>query len=288
MRFSHSLAVVAAFTLAVPLALAASISPAHARVSAIGIIDYTKKNFSVGDWVRYRVDLSTTRGIEDVKQQEVRIVGEETYRGEKCFWVETWYGPDEETASFDLTLMSYEVFKDVAPDVHYRNYIRLVLLGMDNDGVPEMNDLQRSNPNAAPPDLRPYRGIVDTLGVETIETARGKIESRLVRLQRTLSKSRAIADSTVNRISDVTRKTWLSRSVPVTSLVREEETTNQLMQAYALGTTSTDAPRILLSGLDRTATVVDWGKGASSDLLVQWREGRGLLRVEPHETALEE
>ncbi len=263
-------------------------SPTWARVSAVGLIDYTKPNFKVGDWVRYRVDLSSSSGLEDVKQQEVRIVGEETYRGEKCFWVETWYGADEPSASYDLTLVSYEAFKDVAPDVHYRNYIRLVLLGMDNEGIPEMNDLQRSNPNSAPPDLRPYRGTIDTLGVESVETPRGTIEARLQRLQRRLSKTHPLADSTINRINEMTRKSWHSRTVPVTSLVKEEEVSQQFVQAYKLGTPSTDAPLAMVSGFERTATVIDWGTGAHSELLQQWRDNRGLLRVQTRGTGVEE
>jgi hypothetical protein len=233
----------------------------------------------MGDWVRYRVEAATSTGMEDVNQQEVRIVGEETYRGEKCFWVETWYGPEEKTASYDLALVSYDVFKDVAPDVHYRNYIRLVLLGLDNDGIPEMNDLQRSNPNAPMPDLRPYRGTVDTLGTEVVETPQGPIEGRLVRLQRHLARTHPDADSTINRVTDTTRKTWLSRRVPVTSVIKEEEVSDRKVQAYKLGTPSTSAPLQTTDSLTRTATAIAWGTGAKSELLQQWRDNRGLLRA---------
>ena len=265
--------------LVVLLLLAGSASTASAvRVSAIGLIDYSKKNFKVGDWVRYRVDVATSSGVEDVNQQEVRIVGEETYRGEKCFWVETWYGRDEPSANYDLTLMSYDVFKDVAPDVHYRNYMRLVLLGMNEQGVPEMNSLQRSNPNAPLPDLRPYRGTVDTLGIEKVDTEKGPIEARLVRLVRRLTRTHPDADSTINRINVTTRKTWFSRAVPVTGVVREDEVTEKRIQSYRLGTPSTDAPEQVAESLTRTAVAVAWGTGARSDILQQWRDNKGLLR----------
>lgn len=261
------------------LLLAGSASRASAvRVSAIGLIDYSKKNFKVGDWVRYRVDVANSKGLEDVKQQEVRIVGEETYRGEKCFWVETWYGHDEPSATYDLTLMSYDVFKDVAPDLHYRNYMRLVLLGLNDEGIPEMNNLQRSNPNAPLPDLRPYRGTVDTLGLETVATAKGPIEARLVRLVRRLSRTHPDPDSTINRINVTTRKTWFARAVPVTGVVREDEVMERRIQSYRLGTPSTDAPEQLEEALTRTAVAIDWGTGARSVILQQWRDNKGLLR----------
>ena len=262
-------------------ALVAAAGPprADARVSAVGLIDYTKRNFKIGDWVRYRVDLSHSSGMEDVKQQEVRIVGEETFRGERCFWVETWYGNDEPSASYDLALVSYDVFKDVAPDLHYRNYIRLILLGLDNEGLPEMNELQRSNPNAPLPDLRPYRGTVDTLGTEAIETPRGTLDTQLVRLTRRNAVTRPLADSTINRISVTLRKSWYSRKIPVTSLVREEESSETRVQSYALGTPSTSAPEMVQESLVRSAVVIDWGTGAKSDLLAPWRANKGLLRV---------
>jgi hypothetical protein len=253
--------------------------PAEARVSAVGLLDYTKQNFKVGDWVRYKVELSNSKGFEDVNLQEVRIVGEETYRGERCFWVETWYGPNEMSASFDLALVSYDVFEDVAPDVHYRNYLRLVLLGLDDEGVPEMNDLQRSNPNAPPPDLRPYRGQVDTLGIEAVETPKGKIEGRHLRITRRLSRTHPEADSTVNRITDTVRDNWINRKVPVTSLVREVEVSTRKIQSYKVGTPSTDAPETIDESLNRSAIAVEWGTGATSSLLEQWREKRGLLRA---------
>jgi hypothetical protein len=276
----RALTVVLGCLLVLPLLALCAVAPAHAaRVSGVGLIDYTKKNFKLGDWVRYRIDISNSQGIEDVQQQEVRIVGDETYRGEKCFWVETWFGREEKSANYDLTLVSYDVFKDVAPDLHYRHYIRLVLLGLDNDGIPEMNELQRTNAQTPLPDLRPFRGTLDTLGVETVKTPKGDLEATLVRLARRVSRTHPSPDSTINQITETTRRTWYSRRVPVTSVAREEELSERKIQAYRLGTPSTDAPEALTGTLTRTATAIEWGTGAVSELLQQWRDNRGLLRA---------
>jgi len=261
------------------IAFGPAAGPAWSRVSAVGLLDYTKKNFKMGDWVRYKIEISNSHGHEDVKMQEVRIVGEEVYRGEKCFWVETFYGSDLEKADVDLALVSYDVFKDVAPDVHYRNYMRLILIGLDDEGIPEMSDLQRSNPNSPPPDLRPYRGQVDSLGIQNVKTDKGAMDAALVRITRRLSRTHPDADSTINRITDTVRDTWYARKVPVTSVVREDETSTRKIQAYKLGTPSTDAPETIEESLTRTAVVVDWGTGATSDMLAQWRDKRGLLRA---------
>jgi len=273
-------------TVALPLAivvllasglLALAAPAAHARVSAVGLLDYTKKNFKVGDWVRYRVDVSNDLGNEDMNYQEVRIVGEDTFRGEKCFWVETWYGPDSLRASFDLALVSYDVFKDPDSDLRYQLYVRMVLYGVDEDGVPDLVELRPSTASKNP-DLRPLRGQIDTLGTEAVSTAKGAIDARLVQLQRKLRNPRQMADSTVNKITDMVRKTWVTRKVPVTSVVKEEEVNKRLVQSYAVGQPSTSAPENLVETLFRTATVVDWGTGAKSELLASWRKHRGFMK----------
>ena len=250
---------------------------AHARVSAVGLLDYSKKNFKVGDWVRYKVDVSNDLGNEDQNYQEVRIVGEDTFRGEKCFWVETWYGPDSTKASFDLALVSYDVFKDPDSDLRYTTYVRMVLYGVDDEGVPDLVELRPSSASKNP-DLRPLRGQLDTLGTEAVSTAKGSIDARLVQLQRKLRNPRQMADSTVNRITDMVRKTWVSRKIPVTSVAKEEEVNKRLVQSYAVGQPSTSAPENMIDTLYRTATVVDWGTGARSELLESWRKHRGFMK----------
>ena len=254
-----------------------AVPAAHAGVSAVGLVDYTKKNFKVGDWVRYRVDVSNDRGDEDLQYQEVRVVGEDTFRGERCFWVETWYGPDSLRASYDIALVSYDVFKDPDSDLRYQLYVRMVLAGMDEEGVPELIELRKSS-GSKDTDLRPLRGQRDTVGVEAVATARGSIEARLVRLTRKLQNPRQMADSTVNRITDMERKTWIARSVPITSVVKEEEVNARKIQSYAVGQPSTSAPESLLETIYRTATVVNWGTGAKSETLASWRKHRGFMR----------
>jgi hypothetical protein len=281
-------------TVAFPFSLAALIvatllvivAPAgHARVSAVGLVDYTKKNFKVGDWVRYRVDVSNDLGNEDMNFQEVRIVGEDAFRGEKCFWIETWYGPDSLKASYDLALVSYDVFKDPDSDLRYQLYVRMVLYGMDDEGIPELVELRPSTASKDP-DLRPLRGQIDTLGIEPVATAKGSLDGRLIQLQRKLSNPRQMADSTVNRITDMVRRTWVSRKIPVTSVVKEEEVNKRLVQSYAVGQPSTSAPENMIETLYRTATVVNWGTGARSEMLETWRKYRGFMRPNSQGTGL--
>lgn len=254
--------------------LAASIiTPAIAgRVSGIGLIDYRRKNFKVGDWVRYKIEVSNSNGNEAVNYQEVRIAGEEVFRGETCTWIETWFGPDSAKYASDLTLVSNDAFKDPQADVRFSVYARMMMMETDEAGDPEMIEIKRAGSNKELPDLSPLRGVVDTLGFETVKTPRGEFNCQIVTLHRKLQNPRQMADSTVNRITDVHRKQWFSRNVPITSLVKEVETEDWLRQAYAVGEVSTSAPEAPVSSETRTVTILNWGTGSKSELLAGWRK----------------
>src|SRR5439155_21552898 len=118
-----------AAVLLVPFLFAAR--PAAATpVNGAGLVDYRHKNFRVGDWVRYRIESSDTEGHERIDYQTIKIVGEETFRGEPCFWIETSYGPENQAASVDISMMSAEVFKDPDADVRFSLYLRMTLFGL--------------------------------------------------------------------------------------------------------------------------------------------------------------
>jgi len=257
--------------------LAASlVVPAFAaRISGIGLIDYRKKNYKLGDWVRYRIEVSNSNGNEAVSSQEVRIVGEETFRGEPCTWIETRFGPDTTNFASDLTLVSNEAFRDTQADVRFSVYARMMMMETDEQGNPVMTEIKRAGSGTSPlPDLSAMRGEVDTLGHETVETPRGSIDGQIVRLHRKIRNPRDTPDSTINRITDVKRTQWMSRKVPITSLIKEVETEDWLRQAYKICTVSTTVPETPFSSETRTVTVVAWGTGAKSDILEQWKRSR--------------
>ena len=211
----------------------------------------------------------------------MRIAGEETFRGEPCFWVETWFGPDSVRAAYDLTLLSYAAFKDPQADLRFSIYVRLMMLDQDESGRPEMTEVRRANDATDLPDLSAYKGKVDTLGIETIPTPKGNIDAQLIRLERKLKNPRDTPDSTVNKITHIVRKTWVSSKVPITSLVGEDETEDWSIQSYRLGEVSTNAPEVPISSENRKVTVVDWGTGAKSALLAGWRAKKAENAMPP-------
>ena len=131
--------------------------------------------------------------------------------------------------------------------------------------------MKRADKGAPAPDLTAYRGFTDTLGMERIDTPKGAIDARLLRLERKLRNPRDTGDSTINKITHVVRKTWMSRKVPITSLVAQDETEDWLVQSYRVGEVSTKAPEVPYSSENRKVTVVGWGTGAKSSLLAGWR-----------------
>src|SRR4029078_5747435 len=96
-------------------------------------------------------------------------------------------------------------------------------------------------------------------------------EGRLISMERKIRNPRDTPDSTVNKITHVIRKTWMSSKIPITSLIAQDETEDWMVQSYKLGEVSTNAPEVPFSSENRKATVVDWGTGARSTLLAGWR-----------------
>jgi len=251
------------------------VAPAFAAlVSGVGLIDYRKKNYKVGDWVRYRVETNNSNGREASNLQDIAIVGEETFRGEPCIWVETWFGADSSHAGYDLTLLSARAFKDPQADVRFSIYVRLMMTDTDDDGNPVMTEVRRPAGSPEMPDMAHLRGEVDTLGTESVKTALGPMDAQMVRLHRKLRNPRDMPDSTINRITDLNRTMWLTRRVPLTSLAKQEETENWYVQKYKVGEVSTSAPEVLVSSETRSAEVIAFGTGRKSLLLPLWMKKR--------------
>jgi hypothetical protein len=267
------------------LAIALSVclaAPAFAMlVNGVGLIDFRKKNFKVGDWVRYRVETNNSNGLSSSNLQDIAVVGEETFRGEPCFWVETWFGKDSSKAGYDLTLVSARAFGDAQADVRFSAYIRLMMSDTDDEGNPIMTEVRHPQGSPELPDLKSVRGQVDTVGTEAVTTTGGSFAAQLVKLHRKLLNPREMPDSTVNRITDLQRSSWMSRKIPVTSLAKTEETENWFMQKYKAGEVSTSAPEVMVSSETRTAELVAWGSGRKSMLLPLWLKKKVSPTAQP-------
>lgn len=268
--------------LAIGIAALLAAPTARAATSAIGLLDYSSRtpNFKNGDWVRYRFETATSNGRESVQYQVIRIVGEETFRGERCFWMETGVGRDTTSLLRTLMLVSYDAFKDPNADVRFKRYMRLMMLGgsVDNEG-PDVLEVDHPVEEAPPSaeEIAQLRGKLDSLGVAKFDTPQGTIQARVTSLHRKVGVTDARPDSSIQTITETIRKIALSRRVPITSQVDFDQRENILRKAYKLGTVSTDAPENLLSWSTIHSRVDAWGTGAHSDYLDAWKKRGGLL-----------
>jgi hypothetical protein len=263
------------------LALPASV--VRAATAADAMVDYLSgtPNYKNGDWVRYRIDAETSGGDETIQYKELRIDGEETYRGEKCFWLETGVGRDTTGMFRTLMLVSYNAFKDPYGDVRFKRYMRLFMMGPSlSGGEPEFMEVEAPKEDPpTPEELAQFRGKIDTLGTVSVETPRGKFSAREISIYRKLSTTEPRPDSTIQTITETQRKLSRTKRVPITSLARFEQTETTMRKAYAGGTVSTDAPELPIGWVKADARLVAWGTGATNAMLEAWRAQGGLIRA---------
>jgi hypothetical protein len=271
-----------AFAFAVVLFLSAA--PSGAATSAVGLVDFSgKPNFKNGDWVRYRFTAENAEGHESVAYQELRIVGEEEYRGEKCFWLETGSGRDTTALFRTLMLVSYDAFEDPNADVRYKRYMRMFMMGpaMAGEGGPEILEVEHPREDAPPTaaELAQLRGNVDSLGKVTVDTERGPILANAFYTYRKLGATDPKPDSTVQMITETKRTVSKSRKVPITSQARFEQMETIYRKAWATGTVSANAPENVHSWTKIDSKVVAWGTGARNMMLDAWRKQGSLLQA---------
>jgi hypothetical protein len=240
-------------------------------MNGIGLIDYRRKpDFKVGDWVRYRITGANSTGAKDDYKVTVLIAGEERFWGEDGFWVETWTQPKNGPPMGTVTLMSYAIFEDSLPIARMQLYQRKAINESDGNGVPIQVLLHRS-----PPSLRtrtPFDDKIavdfDTLGPDTVTIPRGSFKVTKVRVRQGKSQTRDMGDSTDYTEVWDTRIDYMSRRIPITSVVRESIQTDVKQRRWQIGH-SEDAPP--MHYLDRSlgqAVLEDYGSGMKSNILL--------------------
>jgi hypothetical protein len=285
-RLRAATRMMSASILAICLVLPGFVTQARAASISIGLLDFSSKtpNFKVGDWVRYRYVNENSNGREDAGFQEISIVGEEMYRGEKCFWLETRAGRDSMHLYPTLVLMSYEVFNDPYPDVRFKHYMRLMMMPPEPDEhgeiTPEFLEVgQRPEEPTTPEEIARLRGLRDTLGTVTIQTGKGAIPSRETSVYRKLGVTDVGRDSTIQTITETKRTVAHARKVPITGHTRFRQTETVYIKAYAVGQVSTTAPELEVGWSKLEATLMTWGTGAKNPFLDAWHKSGGFIEA---------
>lgn len=240
------------------------------QVNGIGLIDYRRRpDFKVGDWVKYRITGTNTTGAKDDYMVTLIIAGEENFWGEDAFWVETWTEPRGEPPQVTATLMSYSIFDDSLPIQRMLLYQRKSINETGDQGNPDQVVLRRS-----PASLKlrtPFddqiRMDIDTLGQDTVVVPRGNFRVVKVRTRQGKSTTRDVGDSTdYSEIWD-TRTDYITRQIPITSVVLEQIETSFQQRKWQIGRSEDSPPMRYLDRSIGEARLVDFGSGMKSGML---------------------
>jgi hypothetical protein len=241
------------------------------RIDGIGLLDYASgpAEFKVGAWARYHIGARSQLGVVDDYTVTVLIAGEEHWWGEDCFWVETWTDVAGQPPATAATLMSYAVFDDSLPFQHMQLFMRKTITGMRDDGRPDQQIYRR--PVASLKQRDPIGSKiawnVDTLGTETITTARGPMTARKVKIEQGVGATSQSADSSQYTELRETRLTYLTPTVPLTHIAREEIDTGYTRRTWAIGHSKEGGPTNVLDQSHGVAELVDFGTGETARLV---------------------
>lgn len=263
--------------LAVAALLAAAISapPSHAQqrvtqINGIGMLDFTggRSQVKIGSWARYHVYAKSELGVTSDYTVTMLISGEESWWGEDGFWVETWTEMRDEPPRATATLMSYAIFDDSLAVPHMQLYMRKTVIGLREDGTPDEQIYKRtaSSLKSREPVAGNIRWNVDTLGTDTVSTAKGTFVCRKVRLEQGTGATAQNRDSSLYTEVRETRTTWLTPQVPVTHIAREEIDYGAWRKTWLIGRSSESGPLRVMDHSLGTAELEDFGSGLTPRL----------------------
>lgn len=208
-------------------------------MDGIGLIDYTRKpTFKVGTYVQYHMTGHSSKGHSEDYRMVVGVAGEERFWGDDGFWLETIAeGSGDQPGTSVASLMSYSIFSDSLPAQHVQYYMRKSINDTDERGMPHevvskgltsgIKSHTKVDPNT--------HWYSDTLASDSILAMGRKFWCKRLHSRRDLAKTEEHGDSTIMTEYREDRDTYLSREVPLTSIVREDIEYLETRKAWLVG-----------------------------------------------------
>lgn len=240
------------------------------RINGIGLIDYMHRpDFKVGTWARYHMTGHSELGMTDSYDVTVLIAGEEEWWGERCFWVETWTDAAGRGTETTATLMSYDIFGDSLATPHMQFYMRKSISGLEADGRLHQDVTKRASQSLkSRTTVSPrIKWDVDTLGVDTVQTAKGVFQARKVSLKQGTGATTAVGDTSIYTEVRENRMSFYSNEVPITHLVREDVESTIQRKKWQIGRSQEATPLMFLERGLGSARLVDFGQGQEARLV---------------------
>jgi len=257
------------------LALAALDAPrsradTNAIMNGIGLIDYRHKpDFKIGDWVRYQMKSRSELGASDDYQITVMIAGEEDFWGDPGFWVETWVDMPGVPTQTRASLVSYEIFGDSVATQRLLLYTRKMISMLNDDGSAKMdiNKPSASTLKARREVMNPVRFSLDTLGVDTVITPKGRFEPLKVLMKQGTGATQSVGDSSIYTEVRENRTSWYTLDVPITHLAREDIESINARKSWLIGRSGDATPLAIRDRGLGSARLIDFGHGATAHIL---------------------
>lgn len=258
------------------LFLALGAAPALAQstglLDAISTVDFARgpSVIQVGSWVRYHMSGHSELGMVDDYDVTVMIAGEEEFWGDDCFWVETWTQSPGGPVRPAATLLSRSVFDDSLPARHVQLYQRKRIAENDENGNP-LQQVMRRGASAVKSRTSPDIGLsqkVDTLGTDTVSTAKGLFTCRKVRVEEGVSSIAQSADSSQYTEVREVRTKYFDHSIPVTGIVREDIDYGMARRTWLVGRSRESTPMRTMDHAVGRIQLIDYGTSGAQPVLV--------------------
>jgi len=264
-------------------ALAARSQPAPKatpRFDAFGTLDYARGRslIKVGSWVKYRMSAKSEKGVIEDYTSTVLIGGEDDSWGEECFWVETQTVGAQGSRAGTATMVSYAIFDDSLPAQNFKLYQRRRIMEFTEDGQPVQQLLLRNEnefTSAGKPDPV-LTTLVDTLGTDTVRTARGDFVCLKVRTERGFGATSQSADSTQYNETRTVRVTYLTPQVPVRGFARQEIEWTMSRRTWLTGRSQEANPLMVMDHSKGALELVDFGTEGLEVVAVPLEHRRSL------------
>ena len=256
-------------------------------INGIGLLDYSRKpDLKVGQWIKYHMTGSSELGMHDDYTVTILIAGEETFWGERGFWVETWTEGKDEAPVAVATLMSYGIFSDSLPIPHLQLYSRKMITNLSEDGSP-VEVISKRNAGSLKGRSEVADKVVwhvDSVGTETIKVPRGTYACKKVSFKQGIGSTADVGDSTIRTEVHEDRMVYMSPQVPMTGLVRED-VSNLIQRRVWKAGNSQNAPLRTMEHATGTAELIEWGMGLTPQLVPAKYRRKVAERETPAKTA---
>ena len=247
------------------LILPARPAPAQMRtlVDAFGSVDYAhgRSVIQVGSWVKFRLSGTGASGVANEYTSTLLIAGEEEFWGEDCFWVETHTRMSGGQLVPAATLVSFAIFDDSLAIPSATIYQRKRITEADENGRPLQQLMLRAEGvvKSREPLGPGFTWRVDTLGTDTVRTAKGDFVCLVVRREQGVGQTAQSTDST--QYTEIRKRstTYISLDVPVTRAAREVFETETTRRTWLTGRSRDAGPLRIIERVSSTAELLDFG-----------------------------